>query len=230
MTEASPPRGARVPELGPWLGSLVVGTDSISGLRLEEIRLRLVERLFAAGHRVREGGTGVARSSAAVLREEWLEAFRAAADEAAHRCLAEIDRRLEEAVRVSRMPAALFARHRPSDEDRRVTVNRFESAAIPLEQVLHRGDEAGVGGLRRDATLVEASWDRLVRVAAEELAAGDREAAVIRAWVRPRAPLWVLTAIVALVALLLGLVLGGYLPAPGLLGSLRRGWWGLPWP
>ena len=28
----------------------------------------------------------------------------------------------------------------------------------------------------------------------------------------------------------LGLAIGGYLPAPGLIGSVRDWWWSLPWP
>ena len=61
----------------------------------------------------------------------------------------------------------------------------------------------------------------------------DRWTAVARgvgAWRRDPRPLWLITALSVAVMLWLGLAIGGYLPAPGLIGSVRDWWWSLPWP
>ncbi len=77
---------------------------------------------------------------------------------------------------------------------------------------------------------LEAAWEELVITAHQELSTGDRRAAEIRQWKRPWTPLVVTGLLLLGFATWLGLVLGGYLPAPGWLGPLTQWFWNLPWP
>ena len=73
------------------------------------------------------------------------------------------------------------------------------------------------------------SWERLGSTVVAELQSWERDVTRVRAWRRSTVPLWIITGVTALLAIALGLSLGGYLPAPGPLGVLQRWFWSLPW-
>jgi ABC-type Fe3+ transport system permease subunit len=75
------------------------------------------------------------------------------------------------------------------------------------------------------ARRLEVAWERLSAAAGDEEAAWDAEIERVRQWRRPRWPLWAITAMVFGVALYLGLVLGGFVPAPGVLRPFAEYWW-----
>jgi len=230
----SAPTDTAVPELGPLLGRLAHPEPrGPAGFPLDDIRLDLLSALYAR--------TGLARREFAdrkpdlarhqLSREAWLVVWQDAARRAADRVLERVDQEVAAAAAESRMPAKALARVAPGDEERRVTRNRISSAGIPLEQIeppelaAHWED-----GLLHAAMALDASWERLERVVLEELAAHAGTVERVRRWRRPRALLWVGSAAGVTLALLLGLSLGGYLPAPGLLGVLQGWFWSLPWP
>jgi hypothetical protein len=200
---------------------------------LDPLRLALLDALFtraaAARRRMAEGDASGARAELAPAA--WIELFLDAADEAARQCLEGVDRRLRAAALRSRMPPRRAVRHAPTAEDRQVFANRCRSACIPLEQIEPPGPAAPwSAALLRLAGALEEAWTELGRLVASEQARWERDAARVDAWRRPRGLLWAITAAALLAALALGLAIGGYLPAPGGLGTLRDWWWSLPWP
>jgi len=227
------PRVSEVPELGPLLGRFASGLPrGPAAFPLDDLRFRLLGGLYqraGAARRELEAGQPE-RALAQLSREAWLELWREAAGATGDRLLAELDRRLAAAREVSRMPPARLAALRPSDADRRTLRARLDAAGIPLERIEPPESAADLrAALLRAAMALDASWDRLGSVAVGELAAWDREVARVRAWRRSRPLLWVITGTTIVIALALGLSLGGYLPAPGPLGALQRWFWSLPW-
>lgn len=227
------PRLAEVPELGPLLGRFASSVPrGPAAFPLDDLRFRLLGGLYqraGAARRDLEGGQPE-RALAQISRETWLELWREAASATGDRLLAELDRRFAAAREESRMPPAQLASLRPSEADRRTLRARLDAAGIPLERT-EAPDSAD--DLRRAllhaAMALDASWDRLGAVAVGELAAWEREIARVRAWQRSRPLLWFITGSALVLALALGLSLGGFLPAPGPLGVLQRWFWSLPW-
>jgi hypothetical protein len=225
---------AAVPELGPLLGRFSAAEPrGPAVLPLDDLRDDLLSALFAkraaAVREVEAGQPAAARTQ--LSREVWLEAFRTAAAATARRCLADVDRRFAAAAAESLIPARTLERWLPAPGDREVVFTRCESAGIPLEEVTPPESAADwEEGLLRTAMALDDSWRRLEAVVEQELVVWDREIASVRAWRRPRAPLWVLSVALVTAAVALGLSLGGYLPAPGPLAALRTWFWSLPWP
>jgi hypothetical protein len=62
---------------------------------------------------------------------------------------------------------------------------------------------------------LEVAWDRLIKTANEELSRADQIASKIRSWKRPLAPLLIGATLLLGAGAWVGLVLGGYLGAPG---------------
>jgi hypothetical protein len=229
-TEAISPS---VPELGPLLGRLLTPAEPAPDALLDELRLELLTTLFAAAGRARTAARqeGTAAARAQLAHAVWLDTFRQTARSAASGTADLIDRRIRDAARVSRMPDRRLAHHLLTPADRETLLHRMTSAGIPLERTPPPEDaEPWAEGLRRSAAALEASWERVVRFVGEELVRGDAVARAVSQWCRSSAPLWILTGALLLLALYLGLVVGGYLPAPGPLASLRALWWSLPWP
>jgi hypothetical protein len=128
------------------------------------------------------------------------------------------------------MPPAAAAALRPSDADRKTSRARIEAAGIPLERIVSPPDGENLNSsLLHAAMALDDSWERLGSTLVAELRSWERDVARVRAWRRSTVPLWIITGITALLAIGLGLSLGGYLPAPGPLGVLQRWFWSLPW-
>ena len=230
----SAPSDTIVPELGPLLGRLAHPEPrGPAALPLDDIRLDLLAALYArAGLARREFADrkpDLARHQ--LSREAWLAVWQDAALRAGDRVLAHVDQEFAMAAVESRVPPKVLARFLPGDEDRRVTRNRVLSAGIPLEQIPPPELAAQwEDGLLRAAMALDASWTRLERVVLEELVAHAGSVERVRRWRRPRGVLWAGVTSTVVLALLLGLSLGGYLPAPGPLRTLQDWFWSLPWP
>jgi hypothetical protein len=222
-----------VPELGPLLGRL--STPAWRGpqaLPLDDVRRKLLATLYDhAGSARRDLAAGRGEAARARLNHAaWLAAWKEALQTTSARVLAEIDRRFDAAAAESRMPARLLARAKPDADDRRTVGARLSAAGIPLERAADPAlGEDWSEGLLRIAMALDSSWDRLEQVVADELESWQAEVARVRAWRRPTGPLWALTAITLLIAVLLGLSIGGYLPAPGPLGWIQQWFWSIPW-
>ena len=224
---------AEIPELGPLLGRFAATAPrGPVGFPLDDLRYRLLGGLYGRfGQARRDLAAGQdARAGERISRDSWLELWRETAGAAGDRLLAELDRRFAVAQQESRMPDDRLATLKPSDADRRTTRSRIEAAGIPLERM--ESPEAAedlTTGLLRAAMALDASWERLGSTAVAELAAWDHDIARVRAWRRSTTPLWIATALALVLAVALGLSLGGYLPAPGPIGTLQRWFWSLPW-
>jgi len=235
MRAATPP--ATVPELGPLLGRLAGRWPEHPGgdAGLEAVRLTLVSTLFdrAGMARARLAAGDSAGAATALGPAAWHEAWEGAVAAASAAVAGEIVRRLAEAAAVSRFPAARLSTSLPGEEDGRILEARLSAAGIGFEEAL-----AGLTGgqlpwpeaLRRAAGELESAWERLVTAAHRELAVWDTRAMAIREWKRPWIPLIVAGAVLLAIAGWLGLVLGGYLPAPAWLRPVAERVWNFPWP
>jgi hypothetical protein len=224
---------AEIPELGPLLGRFASSAPrGPVGFPLDDLRYRLLSGLyerFAQARRDLAAGQD-ARAAERISRESWVELWREASSTAGDRLLAELDRRFAVAQLESRMPADRLAALKPSDADRRTTRSRLEAAGIPLERMESpETAEDLTTGLLHAAMALDASWERLGSTTVAELAAWDHDVARVRAWRRSTTPLWIVTVLALVLAVALGLSLGGYLPAPGPIGALQRWFWSLPW-
>jgi hypothetical protein len=200
-------------------------------LPLDDLRYQLLESLYRAGATARREMAGQSEAAQSVLTHAaWLAPWRIAVDGAVTRLLAEIDVRFDAAAAESRMPPRALRAAKPSGEDRHAIRARVEAAGIPLERV-NPPDRAADrnDALLRAAMALDDSWDRLERVIGEELRSWQADVERVRAWRRPTAALWLITGLALVLAIGLGLSLGGYLPAPGPLGALQRLFWSLPW-
>jgi hypothetical protein len=227
----SPP--VSVPELGPLLGRF--SSPAPRGpevLPLDDLRHELLHTLYRYGASARqEQSAGRPEAARARLAHSaWLEAWHHAMEAVAARLLGEIDHRLDAAAAESRMPPRRLAQIRPSAADRQTIRARLDAAGIPLERVAPPEQAADLAeGLLRAAMALDDSWERLERVVVDELTAWDGDVRRVRAWFRPRTTLWAVTVSLLLLAVLLGLSLGGYLPAPGPLRLLQQWFWSIPW-
>lgn len=235
-----------VPELGPSLGRLVDPPPSRPGrlqVPLDDIRLALMTgvfdlagagRLFAASGD-REGAV------ASLGRVGWLQLWEKAVATAAARIAGEANAGLRHAAEESRFPAGRLQTLLLTDQDTRAIGARLGSGGGPfvaaLDALEHAGHASvtpgrGVPGARawQDALgavarRLESAWLALDEAARVEQGRWAAEIDQVRAWHRPTWPVWLVTAVVTGAAVYLGLVLGGYLPAPPPLRGLAAFWW-----
>jgi hypothetical protein len=201
-------------ELGPWLGRLVTPPEPPTPAEalLSEVRLQFLTAVFG--------------------RTDWLIAWQAAVSGAATLVAAEAETRVRQAGSESRFPARRLRQSLLTDEDREILNARLSAAGIGLETLVTRlgsrlmGPLAetqerstrqveDAGHLRMICGELEVAWDRLIHTANEELSKADRLAGEIRDWRRPLAPLLAGGLLLLAGATWAGLVLGGYLRAPG---------------
>lgn len=201
-------------ELGPWLGRLVTPPEppSAAEILLSEVRLQLLTAVFG--------------------RTDWLNAWETAVARAAPLVANEAETRIRTAGTESRFPARRLRESLPSNEDRAILLARLSASGIGLETVVGRmaSRQMGrladtqehssrvledAGHLRMICGELEVAWDRLITTANGELDSAARAASEIRRWKRPLAPLVVGATLLFGAAVWAGLVLGGYLSAPG---------------
>ncbi len=199
---------------------------------LDDLRWALLTGLYGRADLARRelaaGRADTARSQ--LSYEVWLALWSDTVRAAAGRLQAELDRRFAAAAGESRIPNGKLADYTPTEEDRGTILARIQAAGIPLEQAAAVEGVPWPQAILRSAMALDAAWERLEAVVSGELADWEPDVSAVRAWRRPITPLWIATGVALGTALLLGLSLGGYLPAPGPLEALRRWWWNLPWP
>lgn len=232
-----------IPELGPLLGRLAEPAGARRGVvPLDDIRLQLVSDLFelaGAARSFAESGD-LASAAQSLNRHGWLAAWERAVDAAALRVADRIDARVRSAAAESRLPARKLRRILLTDDERRGIVVRLGSGGAllvdALDEMEHsvramaRRGEAGTS--RRDALAavarrLEAAWSSLERAAADEEAAWSEDISDVRAWRRPRWPLWLITAVVLFAFGWLALVLGGFIDSPSWFLPVAHWWWNI---
>jgi hypothetical protein len=238
-----------VPELGPSLGRL---SDPPAGstdrdnldIALDDIRLDLVTGIFDRAGAARSfAAAGDRHSAVASLgRVAWLDLWEHAAAAAAQRLADAVNARMRAAALESRLPESKLQQTLLSAEDVRAVASRlgsgganFVSALDALEQTVPAAAASGARGrlgqeewhraLAATARRLESSWIALIAAARREQERWNGEVESIRAWCRPRWPLWLITLLLLALATYLGLILGGYVAVPAPLRGFAEFWW-----
>jgi hypothetical protein len=232
-----------IPELGPSLGRLTEpgaeGGEG-AGLRLDDIRLRLVTGVFdlagAARGFAAAGDAEGARTS--LSRVAWLALWEKTLASAAERIAGLVNAGLASAAEESRFPRSRLEPLRLRAEDTRAIAARLGRGGAPFVAALDALEQAGRGAgangdaerawrdsLNAAARRLEAAWLALESAAGDEQRHWQAEVERVRRWHRPRWPLWLVTVVVVAAAAYVGLVLGGYLRVPPALEGLAYWWW-----
>jgi hypothetical protein len=247
-----PPTSAdswQIPELGPSLGRLVDPplTREDRGaldLVLDDIRLELVTGMFELAGAARSFAASGDRQGAvsSFSRVAWLGLWERAVAASAERLAQLVNARLDDAAAEARLPARLLEGYKLKADDVRAIASRlgsggasFVNALDALEHTVpgaaasgsrgRAGQEGWESALAAAARRLEAAWLALVAEARVEQDRWKAEIDRARAWRRPTAALWLLSAAVLAIATYLGLVLGGYLPVPPPLRPFAEFWW-----
>ncbi len=233
------PMPLRVPELAPSLGRLLVPRRlEPPWVPLDDVREELATGVLELGGEARAAAVREERERVldAVSRRAWLGAWERAVRRAGERVSAAVDAELEHAARRVRMPRLLRRGRLLSPSEQRAIAARLASGGEGLIAALDALDAAAAQA--RDASVLDkvahAEWQEALRTAARRLEAAwlsleagvadeqRRWAGEVEAVARWRPPLWPVLALgVPLAAALIwvGLVLGGYLPAPAWLAA-----------
>jgi len=233
------PMPLRVPELAPSLGRVLVPRRlEEPWVPLDDIREELATRVMELGGEARAAAAGDDRDRVldAVSRRAWLGAWEAAVRRTGERVTAALDREIERAARRVRMPRRPRRRRLLTGPEKRAIAARLAAggetlvAALDvLDAVAARVREASVldkgahadwqEALRTAARRLEAAWLALETQVADEQRRWTDEIDAVARW---RPSLWPLVALwtpLAVALVWLGLVLGGYLPAPAWLAA-----------
>jgi hypothetical protein len=227
-----------IPELGPSLGRLTDPAEPASGplgVRLDDIRLKLVTALFelAGAARSFAAAGDPAGAAASLNRVAWLGVWEQAVAASAERVTANVNARLNEAAAVSRYPQRWLRRVVLTPGDTRAIAARLGGGGAAFVAALDELEEAGRersvtawrNALTAAARRLEAAWLALEEAAAREQVRWLAEVQRVHEWRLPRWPLWLLTVLVLGAAVYLGLVLGGYLRVPPMLEGFAEFWW-----
>ena len=228
----------RVPELGPALGRLIlpsgvpVSSPPAPLPYLAEIRLDLVTALFQLGGAARQelDRGNIAGAVQRLAPEAWRHLWDAGAARAAAVVRTRIDADLVRAAEASGFPLRRLQRLAVTDGEAESIELRLAACAAPLmvalEEVVRTRTAGGwPDAVTRAAQVLEVSWLELESKAAAEEAAWRPEAARIGGWKPARWPRWVTAGVLIAAATYAGLVLGGYLPVPGILRPAAQLWW-----
>jgi hypothetical protein len=224
----------RVPELGPSLGKLVTGTGrSPGGLSLTGIRYHLVTKMIETAGEARRLAANEERSAAifAVSPVFWLTAWEETINAVAAMVLEQVGSQINrEADRVG-MPQEVRQRFLPGASERRTLSARLGSAGAGLVRVLDDLERRGASALAATAlerSLVDA-WHDALRAAGRrleeawllledrvetELARWNPIIAQVSNWRKPLTPVLIIGGALLILAIWLGLTLGGFIPAP----------------
>jgi len=224
----------RVPELAPSLGRVLVPRRQTEPwVNVDDIREELATRVITQAGAARAAGDRAAVVGA-LGRAAWLGAWEHAVTRMAERTATALDQAITAAAWRVRMPRRQARRRLLTAGERRAIAARLGSGAERLVDALDaldalagaaaEGGDPGVDAAWQDAVRtaarrLEAAWLALEAALADEGARWAAERAAIEAW---RPPLWPLVALWVPVAILLvwiGLVVGGYLPAPSALAE-----------
>jgi len=233
------PMPLRVPELAPSLGRVLVPRRlEEPWVRLDDIREELATRVMELGGEARAAAAREDRDRAldAVSRRAWLAAWDAAVRRTGERVTAALDGEIERAARRVRMPRRRRRRRLLRGSEKRAIAARLAAGGETLVAALDALD--AVAAHMREASVLDkaahADWQEALRTAARRLEAAwlaletqvaderRRWADEIDAVARWRPSLWTLVALwtpLAVALVWLGLVLGGYVPAPAWLAA-----------
>jgi hypothetical protein len=229
----------RVPELAPSLGRVLVPRRLAEPwVPLDDIREEMATRVMELGGEARAAAASDRRDAVldAVGRRAWLTVWETAARRAGERVSAVLDAQIERAGYRVRMPRALRRRRRLAGSEKRAIAARLAAGGETLVAALDALDAAAAQvrgasvldkaahaewqeALRTSARRLEAAWLALEAAVAEEGLRWEEEIEAIGRW---RPPLWPLLAVwtpLAVMLVWLGLILGGYLPAPAWLAA-----------
>jgi hypothetical protein len=238
-----------IPELAPSLGRLCDPPETASppgslDIGFEDIRLDLVTSLFDVAGAARSfAAAGDRQGAVASLgRVAWISLWERAVAAAAGRVAEVVNDRLRDAALESHVPRRELEKLLLSDQDVRAIGSRlgsggagFVAALDALEQTVPAAASSGARGrlgleewqlaLATVARRLESAWLALAESARTEQQRWRIEIERVRAWQRPRRALWLITTLLLLLFTYLGLVLGGYVPVPGILRGVAEYWW-----
>ncbi|HET7790079.1 MAG TPA: hypothetical protein VFK78_04710 [Gemmatimonadales bacterium] len=230
----------RVPELGSSLGRLIVPRRTEPPwVPLDDVREELATRVLDLAGEGRRAAAAEQRERvlSALGRAAWTAAWEGAVQRVAERVANCLDAELTRTARQVRMPPPMRKRRLLSGVERRALAARLASGGGPFISALDEVEAAGEAArgatvsdpevheqwqdaLRGAARRLEAAWLSLEESVAAERRRWSPEIAATAAWRPPMWPVLVVWVPLAAVALWLGLVLGGYLPAPVWLADL----------
>jgi hypothetical protein len=233
------PMPLRVPELAPSLGRVLVPRRlEEPWVPLDDIREELATRVMELAGEARAASAREDRDRVldAVSRRAWLAAWEAAVRRAGERVTAELDGEIERAARRVRMPRgprrslllaasekrAIAARLAAGGETLVAALDALDAVGARVREasVLDKGAHAEwQEALRTAARRLEAAWLALETQVADEERRWAGEIDVVTRWRPSLWPLVVLWTPLSVALVWLGLVLGGYLPAPAWLAA-----------
>jgi hypothetical protein len=230
----------RVPELGPSLGKLVTGTGrDPEGLSLTASRYQLVTKMIETAGEARRLAANEERSAAifAVSPVFWLTAWEETVNAVAGLILGRVTARINRAADRVDMPPDVRQKFLPSPSERRALAARLGSAGTGLVRVLDELERRGAAAL--SATALERpaleAWHDALRAAARrledawllledrvemEVARWDPVLKQVARWRKPLTPVLIVGAAGLVLALWLGLTVGGFIPAPAVMRPL----------
>ncbi len=240
MTAGSVLLPLRIPELGPSLGRVIVGSGRRpGGIVTDAIRLRLATRIIeAAGEARRLAAKDEREAVVATLgRAAWFAAWEEAVAGVTDAVAGLMEERVLEAGRRARMSSRRVQTMTLSAGERRALSARLGSCGAGLIKSLDRLDGLGRraqvatgldrqsmeqwhDGLATAARRLEAAWLALEDSVEAELASWQRVVADVAAWRKPLWPVAVFGVLVTALAVMLGLIFGGYVTAPGWFADL----------
>lgn len=233
------PMPLRVPELAPSLGRVLVPRRlEDPWVPLDDIREELATRVMELGGEARAAASREQRDRVleALSRRAWLAAWETAVRRVSERVTGALDQEIERAGRRVRMPRRPRRQRLLAGSEKRAIIARLAAGGEALVAAL---DGLDAVALRvRDASVLDkgahTEWQEALRTAARRLEAAwlaleaqvedERRqwAAEIESVSRWRPSIWPLVVAwvpLAIVLVWLGLVLGGYLPAPAWLAA-----------
>jgi len=236
----------RVPELAPSLGRIIVPRRlfdpwvPVDDIR-EELATRVLElggdgRAVAARDAEGERGQDRARILEVTGRGAWAAAWEHAVRRAGARVAEALEAEITRTARQVRLPRRRLRRRLLSNAEKRAIVARlgtgggtFVAALDALETAGGRVADASVlekdahaewqEALRTVARRLEAAWLALETEVDEERLRWTPEIDAVAAWRPPLWPIFVVWTPLSILLIWLGLILGGYLPAPAWLAA-----------
>ncbi len=230
------PMPLRVPELASSLGRIIVPRrQTPPWVPLDDIREELATRVLELGG---EGRAAAAREAtlATTGRAAWGAAWDQAVRRAAKRVADALDAGFSQTARQVRMPRRRLRRHLLTNAEKRAIAARlgtggatFVAALDALDAAAARAADASVlekdahadwqEALRTVARRLEAAWLALEAEVEEERFRWMSLSEALAAWRPSLWPIFVFWIPLATLLVWLGLVLGGYVPAPAWLAA-----------
>ena len=233
----------RVPELAPSLGRIIVPRrQQQPWVPLDDIREELATRVLELGGEGRraaaqetEGGDR-ARVLDVTGRRAWTAAWDHAVRRVGTRVADALDAELTRIAKRVRLPRRKRRRHLLTSAEKRAINARLGTGGGPFVSALDDLEAAGAhvadasvlekeahaawqDALRTVARRLEAAWLALEGEVEEERRRWAPEFAMLEAWRPSLWPIFVLWGPLSAALIWLGLVLGGYIPAPAWLAS-----------